>query len=177
MRQRVQCSMLNMEGMLVPAELHSAVLFETPAQMYARVFQRFAPRRTAPAVDVRFFRFTGLRSTIRLRDGRLTVRISDLLEGAPAPVQEALAVVLVAKLLGQPVPAVYRQRYQRFLSRRELRRTAQLVREQRGRKRHRGSQGTAYDLETLFEELNRRFFHGLMARPVLGWSVRPSRVT
>ena len=34
-----------------------------------------------------------------------------------------------------------------------------------------------YDLEELFEELNVRYFGGLMARPDLGWSLRPSRTT
>jgi predicted metal-dependent hydrolase len=38
-------------------------------------------------------------------------------------------------------------------------------------------QGKHFDLETMFEELNHRFFHGLMARPVLGWSKRESRTT
>ncbi len=39
------------------------------------------------------------------------------------------------------------------------------------------AKGSVYDLHELFEELNFQYFFGLMARPQLGWSVRPSRTT
>jgi predicted metal-dependent hydrolase len=38
-------------------------------------------------------------------------------------------------------------------------------------------QGKHYDLEQIFEDLNLRYFNGLMARPTLGWSVKSSRTT
>ncbi len=50
-------------------------------------------------MEVRFRRFTTARSTIRLRDGHVRVHVSDLLAGAPAPVLEALAFILLAKLI------------------------------------------------------------------------------
>ncbi len=40
----------------------------------------------------------------------------------------------------------------------------------RGRKRIASPQGHVYDLEAIFEELNQRFFYGLMARPQMTWS-------
>ena len=40
-----------------------------------------------------------------------------------------------------------------------------------------GPQGKRYNLTEIFEDLNLRFFHGLMSRPELGWSLRPSRST
>ncbi len=40
----------------------------------------------------------------------------------------------------------------------------------RGRKRLDSAQGRTYDLEAVFEDLNQRFFHGLMARPQMTWS-------
>ena len=40
----------------------------------------------------------------------------------------------------------------------------------RGRKHLDSAQGRTYDLEALFEDLNQRFFHGLMARPQMTWS-------
>ncbi len=36
-------------------------------------------------------------------------------------------------------------------------------------------QGRLYDLDQMFEELNFRYFFGLMARPRLGWSPNASR--
>jgi hypothetical protein len=51
----------------------------------------------------------------------------------------------------------------------------QQVNQERGRKLILAPQGDAYDLEHIFEDLNFQHFHGLMARPVLGWSRKASR--
>ena len=40
----------------------------------------------------------------------------------------------------------------------------------RGRKHLASPRGAVYDLERIFEDLNRRFFHGLLGRPHLSWS-------
>jgi hypothetical protein len=50
-----------------------------------------------------------------------------------------------------------------------------LVRQIRGRKQICPAKGRHFDLEQLFDELNARFFHGLLARPLLGWSPGESR--
>ena len=49
-------------------------------------------------------------------------------------------------------------------------RQAEHIRQTRGRKRISSAAGRYYDLDEVFESLNTRFFHGLMARPVLTWS-------
>jgi hypothetical protein len=56
-----------------------------------------------------------------------------------------------------------------------VRRSLHSVRRERGRKSYREPRGSAYDLDRLFAALNERYFHGLMAPPALGWSVRASR--
>ena len=50
-----------------------------------------------------------------------------------------------------------------------------LVRQIRGRKFVSGPQGEHQNLDLLFDELNVRYFDGLMAKPLLGWSRRLSR--
>lgn len=161
--------------MQVRGSVHSAVLFETPAEMFARVWTELRPDGKAPELEVRFRRFTGPRSTIRMREGRVLVHISDLLNGAPAPVLEALAFILLAKLMRCPAPAQYRQTYQRYLNRSDVRQKLHRVRQLRGRKSINGPQGQCFDLEPIFDELNRRFFNGQLRRPALGWSNRDSR--
>jgi predicted metal-dependent hydrolase len=52
---------------------------------------------------------------------------------------------------------------------------AHLVRQIRGRKRLDSPQGRIYDLEAVFEDLNRRFFHGLLGRPRMSWSPTKTR--
>jgi len=143
--------------------------------LYERAWRELTRSDAVPAIEVRFCRFASDRSVIEARNGRILVRISDLLEGAPLAVLEALAHILVARLLRRPVPAKHQDRYRRFLNRRDFRRRLHLIRQARGRKQHSGPQGRCFDLVEVFEELNLRFFNGLLARPVLGWSQRPSR--
>src|SRR5688572_30288067 len=78
--------------------LESALLFESPVELYRRVFRALRPRTALPEIQVEFRRFANANSSIRLAGGKLTVRIADILEGAPAPVAEALAFILVSKL-------------------------------------------------------------------------------
>src|SRR4051794_12122093 len=101
--------------------LQSSLFFETPEEMYARVFREIKPRTATPELRVEFCRFANADSFISLKDGRLEVRISDLLAGAPAPVQEALAHILLGKLYRKTVAAIYGHRYRLYLNRRDVR--------------------------------------------------------
>ena len=60
--------------------LQTALFFEAPEQLYARVFRELKPRTPLPDLRVEFCRFANADSFIRLEEGRLHVRISDLLE-------------------------------------------------------------------------------------------------
>lgn len=155
--------------------LQSALLFETPEEIYARVFREFKPRTPQPRIRVEFRHFANADSFIRMESGAIHVRISDLLEGAPAPVLEALAYILLGKLFRRPVARMYAHRYRLYLNRRDVRRQIHLVRQIRGRKFVSGPQGSHYNLEAVFEALNAERFSGLLARPQLGWSRGLSR--
>ncbi len=156
-------------------QVQSALLFETPEQLYARVFRELRPRTPMPGFTVLYRRFANANSFIRLREGSVEVRITDVLEGAPAPIQEALAWILLGKLFRREIPAAWPDRYRRWMNRADVRRHLHLLRQSRGRKYISGPQGEYHNLEIIFEELNQRFFHGLMGRPELGWSRRVSR--
>ncbi|HEX4228321.1 MAG TPA: SprT-like domain-containing protein [Bryobacteraceae bacterium] len=158
-------------------QVESALFFETPEELYARVFRALKPRTPVPRITVRFRRYANANARIRLNAGELSVYISDLLEGAPAPIQEALASILISKLFRKrPEPATL-ARYRRYLNRSDMRRVLHLVKQERGRKLFREPKGKVYDLTELFEELNWKYFHGLLGQPRLGWSLRPSRTT
>ena len=75
------------EGLLQPEGLQASLFFETPEEIYARVFRQLKPRTAVPEIGVEFCRFANVDSFIRLEEGRLRVRISDLLAGAPAPMR------------------------------------------------------------------------------------------
>jgi len=145
------------------------------APTFLVVFRELRPRTPLPDIDIRFYPYASLNSTVRLREGRILVRISDVLASAPEPFFEALAQILLRKLFRKAVPESYQARYRRYLGGKDISAKAQLVRQIRGRKRTTPPQGGHRDLEAAFEVLNRTYFHGLLARPVLSWGPAAAR--
>ena len=156
--------------------LETALFFEKPDEIFARVFSELKPRTTPPAIRVEFRKFANANSFAHWDEAGLKVRITDVLDGAPAQILEALAYILLSKLLRRSPPKTYAERYRRYLNRKEMRRSLELVKQTRGRKFVSGAKGNVYDLKEIFESLNFCYFHGLMAQPLLGWSRTPSRV-
>lgn len=157
--------------------IESALFFETPEQIYLRVFSQLRPRTRLPSIDVKFCRFANANSFIRLENDRIEVRITDILEEAPAPVIEALAQILLSKLFRRQPAAEFNHRYRRYLNRKDVRKALETIRQERGRKQLRDPRGHQFDLVEIFEQLNFKYFFGLMSQPALGWSQRPSRST
>lgn len=150
---------------------------EPPDRIFLRVYRQIRPQAPVPEVRVDFRAFANANSFIRLDGGNLEIRVSDALESAPVNVLEALAHILISKLARKRPERVFELCYRRYLNRKEVRNRLHLLRQARGRKIVTAPKGVHYDLEAMFEELNFRYFHGLMARPSLGWSKRTSRTT
>ena len=72
--------------------------------------------RLCPEFRIEFYPFANVNNTIRLRDSKVHVRISDLLEGAPESVIEAIAHILLAKMYRQPIEAVHATRFRRYVA-------------------------------------------------------------
>jgi len=146
-----------------------------PSEIFHQAYSELRPRAPAPPLHVRFYPFVAINNTIRLRQGELYVRLSDLLEGAPDAVLHAIAHILLAKLYRQPVDRTESARYRRYAASHDVAAKARLVRQMRGRKHIRSACGHHYHLEEIFDDLNRCFFHGLMGRPQLTWSQNHAR--
>jgi predicted metal-dependent hydrolase len=145
-------------------------LRENLQNLFQQTYRELRPRAPIPEFRVEFYAFANVNSTIRLRDGVVYVRISDLLEGAPESVIEAIAHILLAKMYRKPIESLHAVRYRRYVSSHDITAKAHLVRQVRGRKRIDSAQGQAYNLDEIFEALNRQFFYGLLARPQMTWS-------
>ena len=158
-------------------QAEAPTLVHNPEEAYLRVFRALRPQGPVPRVTVHFKRYANANSRIQLSSGHLLVEISDMLEGAPAVVHDALAHILISKLYRRQPDRSQVAVYRRYLNRADIRRTLQLVKQARGRKRYRDPKGRHYNLCDLFDELNFAHFSGLMAQPQLGWSLRPSRST
>ncbi len=144
-------------------------------EIFQESYQELRPASAIPELKIEFFAFASVNNTIRLRDGRLLVRLSDLLEGAPDAVLRAIAHILLAKMYREPIDRGQAARYRKYVASHEIVRKTHLVRQMRGHKRLRPARGYFYDLDAIFEELNTRFFHGLMARPRMSWSQTRTR--
>lgn len=143
--------------------------------IFEQEYREIRPRAPMPAFHVKFRRFTSLNTTIRLREGKIFVSLSDLLEGAPEAIFHAIAHILIAKLYRKPIDPSQALRYRRFTSSEAVSRQTELIRQTRGRKKFTGPQGDFYDLDEVFEVLNARFFYGLLGRPKLTWSTQTAR--
>ncbi len=144
-------------------------------EIFHKVHRELRPRTPTPLFHVRFYPFVSLNNTIRLRQGELYIRLSDLLEGAPDTVLHSILHILLAKLYRKPVDRTHSARYRRYIGSHDVSAKARLVRQIRGRKHIRSARGHHYHLEEIFEDLNRRFFHGLMGCPQLTWSQNQAR--
>jgi hypothetical protein len=143
--------------------------------LFIEAFRTLAPKRTVPDADVRYYPYAGLNHTIRLRSGRVYVRLSDIFKAAPLNVHRALAFILVAKLLRRRTPPFYERVYRDYACSPDVLRASDLARRQRGRKLISTAQGHVYDLARMFNRLNQRFFDGRLEQPTLTWSRRRTR--
>ena len=101
------------------------------AEIYARVFRQLRPRTPLPRIHIEFRRYANANAQVHWHDGLLRVRLADTLEGAPGDVLEALAEILLSKLFRRPVPPASNDRYRRYLNRRDVRRSLDLVENRR----------------------------------------------
>ena len=139
-------------------------------EIFQESHRELRPSAPIPELRIEFFAFANVNNTIRLRQGKLLVRLSDLLEGAPQAVLRAIAHILLAKMYRHPIDRVQAARYRKYLASHEIVRKTHLVRQMRGRKQLHSARGHFYDLDAVFEKLNTRFFYGLLARPRMSWS-------
>jgi hypothetical protein len=143
--------------------------------IFQEEYRLLRPRAPMPPMQVRFRRFTSLNTTIRLREGRIFVNLSDLLEGAPESVVHAIAHILLAKLYKKPIDAAHNLRFKRFAASTAVTRQTEQIRAARGSKRYFGPEGRFFHLDEVFDSLNMRFFGGLLGRPELTWSEHLAR--
>ncbi|MCC6825331.1 MAG: M48 family metallopeptidase [Acidobacteria bacterium] len=144
----------------------------TIKEFYEEAFARYEPERTIPVVRVSFYPYIGINHTVRIRDGVILVRIGTICSDMPLPLQRALAYILVGKLFGKRIPAAARNAYNEYVRSDQMHERARQSRRSRARKVVTSSKGEIYDLDELFDELNRVYFGNTLAKPTLTWSAK-----
>ncbi|HYX30831.1 MAG TPA: hypothetical protein VE863_20000 [Pyrinomonadaceae bacterium] len=155
------------------SDLHLKLAFDDAFRQLCNGRRQIRPG--IAAIEVRFYPYAGLHHTIRVRSGRVFVRISDLLRAAPPEVIRALAFLLVARLLSRKTPRVHEQIYRSYAFSADVLRASDIARRHRGRKVISTAAGRVYDLNRIFHRVNRRYFNSEIAKPVLTWSQRKTR--
>lgn len=128
-----------------------------------------------PQLEAHFYPYAGLSSTIRLRQGRVYVRVSDILTHSPTEIIYALARILIAKLYRVKVSSQHQRIYREYTSSAAIRDASEAIRRTRGYKITSSPRGRVYDLDELFADLNARYFDSRLEKPRLSWSLRPTR--
>lgn len=143
--------------------------------LFVDAFRQLGGNRPVPEIEVRFYPYAGLHHTIRVRSGRVYVRLSDICRDASQSVLRAVAFTLVAKLLSKRVPEVHERIYRDYACSPQVLRASDIARRRRGRKAISSARGRFYDLEKMFDRLNRLHFDDRLEKPTLTWSQRRTR--
>lgn len=139
---------------------------------YREAFQTLSRKSEVPAINVEFYPYIGINHTIRVRDGKVFVRLAEVCREMPLDVQKALAFILVSKLLRKKIAPVVSETYRGFIKNVELREKVLDNKRAKGRKVITTAKGEFYDLNEIFAHLNQIYFDGKIPAPTLTWSAR-----
>lgn len=143
---------------------------EEITNFYKEAFQTLNKKQPIPEISVRFYPYVGINHTIRVRDGKVFVRLAELCRNAPLKVQKSLAYILIGKLLRKKIPAPVKDVYKNFVKTEEMREKAVENKRKHGHKKITRAKGETYDLNKIFESLNLLYFKNSIPKPVLSWS-------
>ena len=139
---------------------------------YKEAFQTLDAKRKMPDIEVEFYPYIGINHTIRVRNGKVFVRLAELCRDMPLNPHKALACILVSKLLQTKIPTKTLETYRGFIKNKELREKVTENKRAKGRKIITTSKGEVYDLNDIFNYLNQIYFDNKIAKPTLTWSAR-----
>ena len=146
-------------------------LFEIK-KFYEEAFEKLNEKSKIPEIEVKFYPYIGINHTIRVRNGKVFVRLAELCRDLPMEAQIALAFILVSKLLRKKIPQKTVQTYRDFVNNNELREKALSNKREKGRKIISSAKGEIYNLIEIFRHLNQIYFDGRIVEPTLSWSAR-----
>jgi hypothetical protein len=140
--------------------------------LFQRMFTRLGCAGRPPRFRVEFYAYSSLVLTIRRREEVIYVRFSDLLRRAPIAVLEGAAALLLSRVYRREAPLSLVDPYLEYA--RSDRTRTRMNRMRRGRVRLAATnpRGDHFDLEKLFDELNKNYFGGSLQRPHIGWSMK-----
>ena len=138
--------------------------------LFQRVLRGHLGRKRRRVV-AQFHPYRSLRHTIEWNPWRITVKVNHHFYNAPLQIMESLAVILLSKVYKVQVDRQIRTIYRKYLD--QL--ATQLPLRRHNTIEHYESKGKYFDLQNIFDDLNRQYFKQHLKSPVIGWSKTNSR--
>ncbi|NOQ55978.1 MAG: hypothetical protein GQ477_04205 [Nanohaloarchaea archaeon] len=123
-------------------------------------------------VSAKFYKYSGVKSSVRVRSGVLEVKVSDALSDAPEKVLSALAYILISRIKRKECPRVHQKVYRLWINSEMMNDRHKELKKVRGRKARHEPVGDAYDLSLMFHEINSNYFSDVLSMPALCWGPR-----
>jgi hypothetical protein len=140
--------------------------------LFQRMFTRLGCDGRPPRFRVEYYEYSSLVLTIRRREEVVYVRFSDLLRRAPRAVLEGAAALLLSRVYRRKAPRPLVEPYLEYARSDRTRKRMNRMRRGRVRLATSNPRGDHFDLEKLFDELNKYYFGGELQRPHVGWSTK-----
>jgi len=122
-------------------------------------------------VTALFHKTKSIRHTIQLKRRHIRINIAESFRQAPEQVLKNLAVILYSKLFRYKIDTKINHEYRQYVENTILPNHKTLLR--KPNKKYK-AQGLVYNLEAIFEDINRAYFQNQLKKPVLGWSLNKS---
>ena len=145
------------------------------APLFQRMFTRLGCEGRPPRFRVELYPYSSLVLTIRRREDVVYVRFSDLLRRAPLAVLEGAAALLLARVYRRKPSKELTEPYLDYARSDRTRSRMNRMRSGRIRLAATNPRGDHFDLNRIFDDLNRNYFSGQLRRAHIGWSARSWR--
>src|SRR5438132_12828816 len=139
--------------------------------LFQRMFTRLGCDGRPPRFRVEVYPSSSLVLTIRRREEVVYAGVADLLQRAPRAVLEGAAALLLARVYRRKASRELTEPYLEYA--RSNRTRTRMNRMRRGRVRLAATnpRGDHFDLNRMFDALNRKYFAGQLPRPRIGWTL------
>ena len=151
-------------------DFDSHVVKDSLSEIFEDAFRTVVRKGPTRLSRQSFIRTRGFHRLFVFENGCVYARVSDILRNSPRKVLFSLACILVAKLYRKKASSEHERAYREFASLSSVVSAAENSRKSRGYKITTSPQGTHYNLDQVFGDLNVRYFNDSLIKPTLSWS-------
>jgi hypothetical protein len=139
-----------------------------------RVLRNSSPLFQNRSINSCFYPYIGLTHTLRRKGSGWMIRISDHCRHAPRLVLEAIVTILACKIMRKKPGRKQLEAYELFRNTTSVLESVRMRRLQKGRKRIAGHEGKHHALQSIYREINARYFNNQIEIKRVGWGYRMS---